>query len=67
MLTLETNTILQLLHLAITLLVDVILQRMLYLSYSFQHKLPLFPHLFSLSFYLAIQILTFICICIDLQ
>ena len=45
-----------------TLLVDVILQRMLYLSYGFQHKLPLFPHLFPLSFYLAIQVLTFICV-----
>ena len=51
----------QLLHMAITLLVDAILQRMLYLSYGFHHKLPLFPHLLPRSFYLAIQILTFIC------
>ena len=61
MLTIEKNVIKQLLHMAITLLVDAILQRMLYLSYAFQHKLPLFPHLLPRSFYLAIQIQTFIC------
>ena len=55
MLTLEKNKIKQLLHMAIASLVDAMMQRMLYLSNGFQHKLPLFPHLLPQSFYSAIK------------